>query len=122
MIVVVPQPPFCGCFFNQKGLTQMFSDISELDLAKIFIYSKQEKIKKILNFKELDTHSAIEILYTFITEHNDDIWGGVTNKYDPLFDEIFFAKAIDVLKSAQQNGTDLNKKTRFLEPRIYFVR
>ena len=31
------------------GFRKMLSNISEYELAKIFIYSKQEKIKKVLN-------------------------------------------------------------------------
>lgn len=99
----------------------MFSDISEYDFAQIFIYSKQEKIKKILNFDSLDTYVAVQILYKFIIKNKDEIWCGTTNKYDPLFDEIFFVRVMDVLKMAHLDGINLNTIPSINEPNVRFV-
>ena len=99
----------------------MLSNISEYELAKIFIYSKQEKIKKVLNFDKFDTFAAVEILYKFIVDHRNTVWTDNTNKYAPLFDEIFFAQAIDVLKTAHTNGVNLNKCPSGHEPAVRFV-
>jgi len=95
-----------------------FSNISELELAKLFVYSKKEKIEKLLDIKNLNTWAASEILYNFIRKNSDIFWDNYSNKYEPLFDDVFFCAVIDELKN---NGTQLDGATCFNEPNVMYV-
>ena len=98
-----------------------FSNISELDLAKIFVWSKKEKIEKLLGVRDLDTRTALEIICDFIVKNHTNFWTINENKYAPLFDEVFFYDAVNELKSAMENGINLDGGLRFPEPNIRFV-
>lgn len=98
-----------------------FSNISELELAKIFVNAKKRKIEELLDVKDLDTFTAAEILCGFIRKNNDRFFANYLNRYTSLFDEAFFYMAINELKSAMANGTNLDGGPRFSEPDIMYV-
>ncbi len=98
-----------------------FSNISYNELAKIFVYSKKEKIEKLLGVKKLDIYTAINIVSVCLKKQGDIYSGNNQNKYSPLFDEVFFYVAIDELKNAQSNGLKLEAEPGFCEPNIMYV-
>ena len=99
----------------------MFSNISELELAKIFVYAKQEKIKELLGIDVLDTYVAAEMLYKYIHGNKDTMWNNYSNKYEALFDEVFFTRVINMFKDLQKQDEQLSGcQTRF-EPNIHYV-
>lgn len=51
-----------------------FSNISELELAKTFVYAKKEKIEKLLGIKNLNTHTATEMIYRFLRKQTLYFW------------------------------------------------
>ena len=98
-----------------------FSNISELELAKIFVYSKKEKIEKLLGIKNLNTHTATEMVYRFLRKQSPDFWNDYPNKYTALFDEVFFCMIVDELQTRQNFGKKLDGNSHFVEPNITFV-
>lgn len=98
-----------------------FSNISEIELAKIFVYSKKEKIEKLLGINNLDAFAATEIICNFIIKHNSDFLSNHSNKYNLLFDEMFFFAAINELEKIKNNGADLDGGSSFYEPNVAYV-
>lgn len=98
-----------------------FSNISIPELAKLFVYSKKEKIEKLLCVNNLDTYTAAEILNDFIVEHMNDFWKSNHNKYNLLFDDMFFFAAINELQNKQKNGTSLDGGSAFCEPNVAYI-
>ena len=98
-----------------------FSNISHIELAKIFVYSKQEKIEKLLGVKSLDAYTATRILYRFIKNRGASLLDTYENKYSLLFDDVFFYMVINELKNAQSNGVRLENITRFRNPHIAYI-
>ena len=98
-----------------------FSNISELELAKIFVHSKKEKIEKLLGIKNLNTHIATQMVYRFLRKQSPDFWNDYTNKYTALFDEVFFCIVMNELQSRQNYSKKLDGNLRFVEPNITFV-
>ena len=74
-----------------------------------------------LGIDMLDVNACSDIIYKFIIQNKDTIWDNCSNKYDLLFDEVFFAQTIDILKKAQKRGTNLICDFIYNEPRISFV-
>lgn len=99
----------------------MLSNLSEYELAKIFVYSKKEKIEKLLNIDELNTNVAADNLFRFICDNPGIIWRDSENKYNPIFDEVFFTIAINFFKDLQNQGINLSGQSNFHEPKVMFV-
>ena len=98
-----------------------FSNISELELAKIFVHAKKEKIEKLLGIKNLDTHTAAEMVYRFLRKQSQDFWNDYPNKYSALFDDVFFRVVMDELQIQKNCGKNLDGGPRFVEPNITYV-
>jgi len=98
-----------------------FSNISELELAKIFVHAKKEKIEKLLGIKDLDTYTATNIVYRFLKKQSSDFWNDYPNKYSALFDDVFFYTVIDELQMQKNFGKKLDGGPRFAEPDITYV-
>ena len=98
-----------------------FSNISELELAKIFVHAKKEKIEKLLGIKNLDTHTATTIVYRFLKKQLPDFWNDYPNKYSILFDDVFFCVIMDELQMQKSCGRKLDGGPRFAEPNIAYV-
>lgn len=103
------------------GGKMRFSKIADYELARLFVHAKKEKIEQLLSVCDLDTYTASEIICDFIKKHADEFWNNNSNRYAPLFDDVFFCVAINELKSAQNNGIDLDGGSRFIEPNITYV-
>jgi len=114
-----------GCFLLKKckqgGDKMQFSNISELELANIFVHAKKEKIEKLLGVKNLNTHIATEMVYRFLRKQSPDFWNDYQNKYTALFDEVFFYMIVDELQTRQNCGKKLDGNFRFVEPNIAYV-
>jgi len=98
-----------------------FSNISELELAKIFVHAKKEKIEKLLRIKNLNTHTATEIVYRFLRKQTPDFWSDYPNKYTALFDDVFFYMITEELQMQKNFGKKLDGNSMCSEPNITYV-
>ncbi|MBR3147803.1 MAG: hypothetical protein IKF41_00460 [Alphaproteobacteria bacterium] len=98
-----------------------FSNISELELAKIFVYAKKEKIEKLLGIKNLNTHTATQMVYRFLRKQAPDFWNDYPNKYTALFDDVFFYMITEELQMRKNYGKKLDGNSMCSEPNITYV-
>ena len=95
--------------------------ISSSYISNFFVCAKKEEIEKALGIDNLNIHVAIIIIDKYIQKNKKIFFANYSDKYDILFDKEFFAKAIDTLKYAQKNGTQLHGLSSVHKPSITFV-